>query len=197
MKNLGDYQDHFLKKDVLLLAEVFEKFINICLKFYKIDPSHYFSSPELSWDAMLKITGTKLELISDIDKHLLFEKGLTEGISYIWKRFSEANNKYMKTYDPTRENGFILDLDENNLYGWGISQYLPYCKFKWLRNVDKFDVNSTSENSLKGYIIEVDLKYPDELRYLHNDYPFAPAKRGISYDMLLNYCKKVSDKYGI
>ena len=83
MKNLGDYQEHFLKKDVLLLAEVFEKFINICLKFYKIDPSHYFSSPELSWDAMLKITGTKLELISDIDKHLLFEKGLTEGISYI------------------------------------------------------------------------------------------------------------------
>ena len=67
----------------MLLAEVFEKFINICLNFYKIDPSHYFSSPELSWDAMLKITGTKLELISDIDKHLLFEKGLAEGISYI------------------------------------------------------------------------------------------------------------------
>ena len=83
MKNLGDYQDHFLKNDVLLLAEVFEKFINIYLNFYKIDPSHYFSSPELSWDAMLKITGTKLELISDIDKHLLFEKGLAEGISYI------------------------------------------------------------------------------------------------------------------
>ena len=83
MKNLGDYQDHFLKKDVLLLAEDFEKFINICLKFYKIDPSHYFSSSEISWDAMLKITGTKLELISDIDKHLFFEKGLTEGISYI------------------------------------------------------------------------------------------------------------------
>ena len=60
MKNMGDYHDHYLKKDVLLLADVFEKFIDTCLKFYGLDPCHYFSSPGLSWDVMLKMTGVKL-----------------------------------------------------------------------------------------------------------------------------------------
>ena len=53
MKIMGDYHDHYLKKDVLLLADVSEKFINMCLKLYKLDPCHYFSSPGMSWDAML------------------------------------------------------------------------------------------------------------------------------------------------
>ena len=77
MKNMGDYHNHYLKKDVLLLADVFEKFINTCLKFYGLDPCHYFSSLGLSWDAMLKMTGVKLEKISDIDKYLFIEKFLT------------------------------------------------------------------------------------------------------------------------
>ena len=67
MKNMGDYHNHYLKKDVLLLADVFEKFIDTCLKFYKLDPCHYFSSHGLSWDAMLKMTGVKLGKISNID----------------------------------------------------------------------------------------------------------------------------------
>ena len=68
MKNMGDYHDHYLIKDVLLLTDVFEKFIDTCLKYYGLDPCHYFSSPGLSWDAMLKMTDVKLEKISDIDK---------------------------------------------------------------------------------------------------------------------------------
>ena len=59
MENTGDYHDHYLKKDVLLLVDVFEKFIHTCLKFYELDPCHYFSSPGLSWDAMLKVTGVE------------------------------------------------------------------------------------------------------------------------------------------
>ena len=74
MEDMGDYHDHYLKKDVLLLADVFEKFIETFLKFHGLDPRHYFSCPELSWDAMLKITGVKLEKISDIDKYLFIEK---------------------------------------------------------------------------------------------------------------------------
>ena len=96
MKKFVEYHDHYLKKDVLLLADVLEKFISESLKFYKLDPSHYFSFPGLSWDAMLKMTGIKLELVSDIDKHLFIEKRLRGGISYICKRFIEANNKYIK-----------------------------------------------------------------------------------------------------
>ena len=83
-----DYHDNYLKKDVLLLADVFEKFISESLKLYKLDSSHYFSSPGLSWDAMLKVTGIKLELISDIDKHLFIGKGLRGGIFQTCKRFS-------------------------------------------------------------------------------------------------------------
>ena len=81
MKNVGDYHDHFLKKDVLLLTDVFEKFIDTCLKYYELDSCHYFSSPGLSWDAVLKMTDVKLEKISDIDKYLFIEKGSRGGIS--------------------------------------------------------------------------------------------------------------------
>ena len=115
MKNMADYYDHYLKKDVLLLAHIFEKFIDRCLKFYKLDPCHYFSSSGLNWDAILKMTGLKLEKISDIDMYLFIEKGLRAGISYIGKRCSEANNKYMKHYDPTKLSKYISYLDMNNL----------------------------------------------------------------------------------
>ena len=85
----------------------------------------------------------------------------------------------------------------NNLYGQAMSEYLPYGGFKRLKNVDGFDVNSISEKSPIGYFLEVDLKYPDELQELHNDYPLAPEKLAISSDMLSNYCKKITDKYEI
>ena len=85
MKNMGDYHDHYLKKDVLLLADVFEKFIDTCLIFYGLHPCHYFSSPGLSWDAMLKMTVVKLEKNIDIDMYLF--RGLRGGISSIAKRY--------------------------------------------------------------------------------------------------------------
>ena len=98
---MGDYHDHYSKK-VLLLADVFEKFTGTCLKFCKLDPCHYFSSPRLSWDAMLKMTAVKLKQIVDIDMNLFIEKVLRGRISYICKRFSKANNKYKKNYHPTK-----------------------------------------------------------------------------------------------
>ena len=100
MKNMGNYHENYLKKDVLLLADVFQKFISTCLKFYAIDPWHYFSSPGLRWDAMLKMTGIKLGKICGIDKYLFIAKGLRGGISYIAKRYAKADNKYMNYYDP-------------------------------------------------------------------------------------------------
>ena len=107
MKNMGDCHDHYLKKDVLLLADVYEKFIDTCLKYYGLDSCHYFSSRGLSWDAMLKMTDIKLEKISDIDKYLFIEKGLRGGVSYIAKRFAKANNKYLNDYDPKKPSTFI------------------------------------------------------------------------------------------
>ena len=154
---MGDYHDHYLKKDVLLLADVFEKFIDTCLKYYGLDPCHYFSSPGLNWDAMLKKTDANLEKISDIGKYLFIEKGSRGGISYISKRYTKANNKYMSDYNSKKPSTFIAYLDKNNLYGWSMSKYLPYEEFEWLENVDEFDVNSINEKSEIGHFLEVDL----------------------------------------
>ena len=102
----------------------------------------------------------------------------------------------MKNYDPTKPSIYISYLDMNNLYGWAMSGYLPYGGFKYLKSVDNFEVTSVSENNPIGYILEVDLEYPDELHVLHNDYPLAPEKLAIPYDMS-DYCKKIADVYGI
>ena len=95
------------------------------VEYYGLDPCHYFSSPGLSWDAMFKITKIRLELIKDIDKHLFIEKEMKRGISYIAKRYSKANNKYMKSYDPNKPSKYITYLDVNSLYGQVMSKYLP------------------------------------------------------------------------
>ena len=87
---------------------------------------------------MLKITGVKLEKILNIDMYLFTEKGMRVGISYTAMRYSKANNKYMKNYDPKNPSKFTTYLDTNNLYGWEMSGYLPDGGFKWLKNVDGF-----------------------------------------------------------
>ena len=128
---------------------------------------------------------------------MFIEKGLRGGISYIAKRYAKANNKYMNDYDPKKPSTFISYLDMNNLYGWAMSEYLPYGEFEWLENIDEFDINSINEKSDTGYFLEVDLEYSDELHKLHDDYPLAQEKLAVSSDMLSEYCKKIADKYKI
>ena len=103
----------------------------------------------------------------------------------------------MNDYDLNKPSTFITYLDKNNLYGQAMSVYLPYSEFEWLKNVDKLDVNSINKKSEIGYILEVDLEYPDELHELHNDYPLAPEKLTVTNDILSNYCKSIADKYDI
>ena len=146
---------------------------------------------------MLKMTGAKLEKILDIDKYLLIEKGSRGGISYIFKRYAQTNEKYMNDYDSKKPSTFITYLDKNNLYGLTMSEYLPYREFEWLENVDGFNVNLINEEIEIGYFLEVDLKYPDELHELHNDYPLAPEKLVVTNDMLSKYCKEIADEYDI
>ena len=129
-----------MKADVISLADVFEKFIDMCLEYYREDPCHYFSSPGFSWDARLKITRIELELISDIDIYLFVEKGIRGGISYTAKRYSRANNKYMKSYDHSKPSKYITYLDVNNLYGWAMNQYICYSAFKWLNQKKLIDL---------------------------------------------------------
>ena len=119
------------------------------------------------------------------------------GISYIAKRYAKANNKYTNDYDPKKPSAFITYLDMNNLYGWAMSEYRPYEGFKWLKNVDEFDIMSINEKRPIGYLLEFDHKYPNELHELHNNYPLAPEKLAASSDKLSNYCKKIADQYKI
>ena len=125
---------------------MFMKSLLIHDKYYGLDLCHQISSPGLSWDALFKMTDIELEKISDIDKYIFIEKGL-RGVSYIAKRYAKANNKYINDYDPKKPSTFISYLDMNNLYGWAMSEYLPCGRFKWLKNIDKFDVMSISEKS--------------------------------------------------
>ena len=199
LKNMGEYHDLYLKSDILLLVDVFENFRKTCLEYYKLDPCHYFTSPGLSWDAMLKMTDIKLELITDIDMFQFIEKGMRGGISYIANRYGKANNKYMKDYKKDEPSKYIIYLDANNLYGWAMSQYLPTGGFRWMtqKQIDKIDLNKYNEESKKGLILEVDLKYPKDLHDLHNDYPLAPEKIKVKKEMLSNYCETIRSKYNI
>ena len=199
LKNMGQYHDLYLKSDILLLVDVFENFRKTCLEYYKLDPCHYFTSPGLSWDAMLKMTDIKLELMTDVDMFQFIEKGMRGGISYIANRYGEANNKYMKDYDKNKPSKYIMYLDANNLYGWAMSQYLPTGGFKWMKQnkIDNLDLGKYHEESKKGIILEVDLEYPEKLHDLHNDYPLAAEKIKVEKSMLSNYCNKISEKYNI
>ena len=143
-------------------------------------------------------SGVKLEKISDIDQYLFAERGSRRGVSYIAKRYAKANNKYMRDYDSNKQSTFITYLDKNNLYGWAMSEYLPYSEFELLKkSVDELDVMSINEKSGVGYILEVDLKYPDELHKLHIDYPLSLEKLAVTNDILSNYFKNIADKYDI
>ena len=93
----------------------------VCLEYYEKDPCHYFSIPGLNWDAMLKMTGVKVELTSANDMYLFIEKGMRGGISYAAERYRKDNNKYMKSYD-SKPSRYIKYLDANNLYGWTMTQ---------------------------------------------------------------------------
>ena len=129
---MKDYHDLHLKCDALLLTDVFENFRNNILKSYELYISHYLSAPGLSWDAMLKMTKVKLELIIDPDMYIFFEKGKRGGISYISDRNSKANKKYLMSYDPKQESTHIIYLDTNSFYGYAMSKFLPTNGFKWI-----------------------------------------------------------------
>ena len=166
------YHDLYLESDVLLLADVFENFRNVCLKNYKLDPAWYYTSPGIAWDAALKMTGVELELLTDPDMLLMIEKGVRGGISMISKRHGKANNKYMgEEYDPSQPSKYITYLDANNLYGWAMSKPLPISNFKWMKNLNNW--------RNRPCILEVDLEYPEEFHDLHNEYPLAPESLNV------------------
>ena len=180
MKTFKDYHKLYNETDVLLLADVFENFRNLCLKIYRLDPVYYYTAPGLAWDACLKMTNINLELLSDPNMLLMFEKGIRGGISIISNRYGEANNKYMgKSFNKNKLSKYLMYLDANNLYGSAMSEKLPIHSFKWLSSgeMEKLFNNRVVQIWEKTpCILEVDLEYPENLHDLHNDYPFCPER---------------------
>lgn len=175
---LGDYSDLYLKTDVLLLADVFENFRETCIRSYGLDPAHYYTLPGFTWDAMLKHTGVTFELFTDIDMVMFIERGVRGGLSQCSNRYARANNKYVpETHDSLQPSSYLMYYDVNNLYGWAMSQPLPYADFRWLNDFEMsmFDVNEVSWDSSVGYILEVDLAYPLDIHDAHADLPFCPV----------------------
>ena len=150
---------------------------------YKLDPAHFLSLPGLTWQACLKKRTKKLELLTDYDMLLMVEEGIRGGICHSIHRYARANNKYMN-----EESSYIQYLDANNLYGWAMSQKLPVNGFKWVNDVAEINeefIKNYDENNDKGYILEVDVKYPKKLHDLHSDVPFLPKR------MRIDKCKKL------
>ena len=121
---MKDYHDSYLKCSILLIADVFEQIRYNSIRNYGLCLSHYFRAPALSWDVMLNMTKMKPELITDPDMFIVFERGVRSGVSYRY-RYSKANNRYLKSYDPKQESKQIIYLDTNDLYGYVMSKFLP------------------------------------------------------------------------
>ena len=133
LKNLEDYHNLYNKVDVLLLADVFENFRDICIKNYNLDLAYYHTAPGLAWDAALKVTEVKLELLSDPDILLMIEKGIRGGVSMISNTYGKSNIRYMgDRYDASKPTKYITYSDANNLYGRAMSKPLPTHGFKWM-----------------------------------------------------------------
>ncbi|KAL4153048.1 hypothetical protein QTP88_000881 [Uroleucon formosanum] len=177
IQNMREFTSLYNKIDVLLSTDIIENFRDISLKNYKLDPMWYYTTPGFAWDCMLRMTNIKLDLLTDIDQILIFESGIRGGLSQCSQRYSKANNKYMEDkFKKKEESIFLQYLEANNLYGWAMSKYLPTGDFKWVDNVNNFDVMNISDKSCKGYILEVDLSYPKELHDIHSDFPLAPER---------------------
>ncbi|XP_075252035.1 uncharacterized protein LOC142344333 [Convolutriloba macropyga] len=193
-KNFGDNLMLYLKTDVTLLADVFEKCLRLFDQVYGLDPCHYYSAPNISWDAMLKTTKVKLDLLSDIDMLLFCERAIRGGLNGIGeKRYMKANNKYLNDFDEGKPSTYGLFLDVVNLYGGTMMKKLPTGGFEW-SDISLDKIMQTSDESDVGYFVMVDLNYPSNLHDCHNDFPLAAEKLKIDAEMLSQYQVELGNK---
>ena len=173
-------------------------FRNMCLEIYEHDPVYFLSAPGLAWQASLKKTGVKLELLTNYDMLLMVEKGLRSGICQATHRYAKSNNKYMKNYNKSIESSYLAHSDANNLYGWAMSQKLPINGFEWVKHLSKLNedfIKEYDKNSDKGYFLEVDVNYQKKLFNLHKDLPLLPERKKVEKTEKLICSIEEKEKY--
>ena len=180
IKNGEELTQLYLKSDVILL-DVFEKFIKISVEEYGINPLYCVSLPGYTWQCGMKYTGINLQTLQDKDMILLLENNIRGGIS------SVMGDRYIKS----DKNKKILYIDANNLYGHSMSQYLPYDEIKFDNNIKLEDILNTPDDSNIGYLIEVDLTYPNKITEKTKNLPFAPMNKKINPDNFDDYMKEI------
>ncbi|XP_023212539.1 uncharacterized protein LOC111615349, partial [Centruroides sculpturatus] len=199
-KNFKDYLKLYQYVDTLLLADIFQNFRKLSLKYYNLDPVYFITAPDLTWNCGLKMTKIQLELFKDINMYLFIEQAIRGGISLTSKRFARANNPLIpETYDKNQRHNYIISIDANNLYGFVMSSYLPVNNFRWLSEdeINALDICNIPDRNNIGYILEVDLNYPPNVHDRHNDLPLAPNHTYIPFDLLSNYQKSVLTKLNL
>ena len=153
---------HVCSVDTFLLADVFEKFRDKCIEIYGLDSFHFYSVPGLAWQACLKKTDVRLELLTDYQMLLIIEEGIRGGMCESTHRYAKANNRYIKNYDKKIESSYLTYLDANNLYEWAMSQKLHVNGFMWyneyLSDFNEEFIENYDENSDEGYFLEVDIE---------------------------------------
>ena len=197
-KSFKDYHMTYLKTDVLLLADVFENFRKTCFSYYGLDPANYLSAPSLAWDAMLMKTGIELEQIYDPKILDIIERHKKGGLCFVGsKRHVKANNHYLEDFDVTKPENYIMYWDANNLYGWAMSQYLPFKHIVINNNIDVDTILKTPDDNDIGYIIECDLEFPQEIHDKLKEYPPCPENLAPSKEMLSEYQKKIAEQNNV
>ena len=180
IRDLGDYHDLYLRMDVVLLATMYDAFRDTCLEHYKLDPAHFYTSPELAWKACLKGTGIKLEVLTDPEMLLIFERGIRGGITQAVRKYTAANNPCMRDkFDPNEDTTYLQYLDVNNLYGWAMSQPLSTGGFRWT-DIEPYEISELATRTDKGYILEIDVSYPKMLHNPPNDLLFMCERMEIN-----------------
>ena len=182
IEDMGEYHDLYVQSDTLLLVDIFKEFRNTCIEIYELDPAHFLSAPGLTWQACLKKTRVKLELLTDLNMLLMIEERIRGGMCQVIHRYSTANDKYMKNYNKNVISSYLQYLDANNLYGWSMSKKLPVGEFAWEHPQDYTEdlIKSYNDNDDYGAIREVDIEYLKELWNKHKDLPFLPERRKIN-----------------
>ena len=197
-KTFKDYHEAYLKTDVLLLADVFENFRRTCITNYELDPANYLTAPSLAWDAMLYKTGAKLEQISDYEIFSMVEEQKRGGLCFVGaRRYAKANNRYLDDFNPEEEESYIMYWDMNNLYGCAMVDYLPYGGHKIEEDIDLERVLRQSDDAPTGYLLRVDLRFPEAVHEKLRQFPPAPENTAPKAEWLTDYQRQLAESANV